>query len=58
METTEKVLKAMKTAGIALKGGDIVKLSGLDQKSVDKAMKELKTKELIFSPKKCFWQAK
>jgi hypothetical protein len=58
MEATEKVLKAMKTSGIALKSGDIVKLSGLDQKSVDKAMKELKTRELIFSPKKCFWQAK
>ena len=58
MEATEKVLKAMKTAGTPLKGGDIVKLSGLDQKSVDKAMKELKVKELIFSPKKCFWQAK
>lgn len=58
MEATEKVLNAMKTAGTALKVGDIVKLSGLDQKSVDKAMKELKSKELIFSPKKCCWQAK
>ena len=58
MEATEKVLNAMKTAGTALKVGDIVKLSGLDQKIVDKAMKELKSKELIFSPKKCCWQAK
>jgi predicted transcriptional regulator len=58
MEATEKVLKAMKNAGTPLKGGDIEKLSGLDKKSVDKAMKELKAQELIFSPKKCFWQAK
>jgi Mn-dependent DtxR family transcriptional regulator len=58
MEATEKVLKAMKVAGTALKGGDIAKLSGLDQKSVDKSMKELKSKGLIDSPKKCYWQAK
>jgi Mn-dependent DtxR family transcriptional regulator len=57
MDTTEKVLKAMKVAGTPLKGGEIAKLSGLDQKSVDKAMKELKNKGLIISPKKCFWQA-
>jgi predicted transcriptional regulator len=58
MDATEKVLNAMKTAGTALRAAEIVKLSGLDQKSVDKAMKELKTRELIFSPKKCCWQAK
>jgi predicted transcriptional regulator len=58
MDATEKVLKAMKESGTALKGGEIVKLSGLDQKSVDKAMKELKNKGLIVSPKKCYWQAK
>lgn len=58
METTEKVLTAMKKAGTPLKGGEVAKLSGLDQKSVDKAMKELKTKGLIVSPKKCYWQAK
>lgn len=58
MEAVDKVLKTMKDAGAALKGGDIAKLSGLDQKVVDKAMKELKTKGLIVSPKKCFWQPK
>lgn len=58
MDATEKVLNAMKTAGTALRAAEIAKLSGLDQKSVDKAMKELKTRELIFSPKKCCWQAK
>lgn len=58
METTEKVLQTMQDAGKALKSVEIVELSGLDQKSVDKAMKDLKSKELIFSPKKCFWQAK
>jgi len=58
MEATEKVLITMKNAGKALKSAEIVQLSGLDAKSVDKAMKELKSKELIFSPKKCFWKAK
>jgi len=58
MDATEKVLSAMKKANTPLKGGEVATLSGLDQKSVDKAMKELKTKGLIVSPKKCYWQAK
>ncbi|NQT65111.1 MAG: MarR family transcriptional regulator [FCB group bacterium] len=52
------VLGAMKTAGKPLKGGEIVELSKLDKKDVDKAMKELKKEELIVSPKRCYWEPK
>ena len=58
MNTAEKIFEVMKTENKPLKGGEIAELSGLDKKEVDKAMKELKDKELIFSPKRCFWQAK
>jgi DNA-binding IscR family transcriptional regulator len=58
MDIAEKIFEVMKDENKPLKGGEIAKLSGLDRKVVDKAMKELKEKELIFSPKNCFWQAK
>lgn len=56
MEPTAKVLETMKKAGKALKAGEIASLSGLDQKAVDKAMKELKTGGKITSPLRCYWE--
>ena len=58
MEIKDKVFETLKKADTALRSGDIVRLSGLDKKDVDKAMNELKSEEKIFSPKRCFWQAK
>ena len=58
MELAEKVLEAMKTAGVPLNAGKIVELTGLDRKEVDKAMKTLKANDSIVSPKNCFWQPK
>ena len=58
METKIKVLDAMKAAGKAVKAGELVEMTGLDKKEVDKAMKELKTEGAIESPKVCFWQPK
>jgi uncharacterized protein YaaQ len=54
----EIVLTAMKNAGKPLKAGEIVDLTGLDKKQVEKAMKILKDQALITSPKVCYWQAK
>jgi len=58
MELAEKVLEAMKTAGVPLNAGKIVELTGLERKEVDKAMKVLKANDAIISPKNCFWQPK
>ncbi|MCK5028627.1 MAG: MarR family transcriptional regulator [Bacteroidales bacterium] len=58
METTQKIIDAMKGAGKALKAGEITELTGLDKKEVDKAMKILKENDQIISPKRCFWEAK
>lgn len=41
MEATELVLQTMHKAGMPLRADKIAKLSGLDRKVVDKAMKEL-----------------
>jgi hypothetical protein len=58
MEAKLQVLEAMQKDGNPLNAGKIAELTGLDRKVVDKAMNELKTVELIFSPKRCYWQAK
>ena len=58
MEAKEKVLEAMKQAGVPVNDGKLVDLTGLDRKEVDKAMKQLKADEAIVSPKVCFWQPK
>ena len=58
MEIKEIVLEAMKKAGAPVNAGKLVDLTGLERKEVDKAMKQLKADEAIFSPKNCFWQPK
>ncbi|MEI6139160.1 MAG: hypothetical protein WCP85_07840 [Mariniphaga sp.] len=58
MEAKLQVLGAMQKDGKPLNAGKIAELTGLDRKVVDKAMNELKAVELIFSPKRCYWQAK
>jgi DNA-binding transcriptional regulator GbsR (MarR family) len=57
MNQKEIVLHVMRDAAKPLRSGEIAELAGLDKKEVDKAMKELKSVELIFSPIRCFWQA-
>jgi len=57
MEIKEIVLKTLAESPEPLKGGDIADRSGLDKKEVDKAIKQLKDEELIFSPKRCFYDA-
>ncbi len=58
MNPTEKVLETMKEHGAPLNAGKIVEMTGLERKEVDKAMAQLKKDESIFSPKRCYWQAK
>lgn len=56
MDTTEKVLDTIKKAGKPVSAGQIVEISGIERKEVDKAMKKLKTEGKITSPKNCFWE--
>jgi len=58
MDTNEIVLKTLKDSEVPLKGGEIAEKSGLDKKDVDKAIKQLKVEEKIFSPKHCFYDVK
>ena len=58
MEPKETVLKTLKDSNKPLKGGEIAEISGLEKKTVDKAIKQLKADDLIEVPKRCFYSAK
>jgi hypothetical protein len=58
METKEIVYKTLQGSKGALKSGDIAEKSGQDKKQVDKAIKALLEEDKIFSPKRCFYEAK
>ena len=51
-----QVLEAMKKAGKPLKASEIIEISGLDKKIVDKAIADLKKENAIISPIRCYWQ--
>ena len=57
METTQKVLEAIKKIGKPVGAGEIVKATGLERKEVDKAMSALKKTGEIVSPVRCKWEA-
>jgi len=58
MEAKETVLQILKNTDKPLKGAEISEMSGLDKKAVDKAIKQLKTEDLIEVPKRCFYTVK
>lgn len=58
METIDKVVEAFKSSKEPLSAGEIVKITGIDKKEVDKALNKLKKEEKIISPKRCYWTLK
>ncbi|HAH58661.1 MAG: MarR family transcriptional regulator [Lentimicrobiaceae bacterium] len=58
METTERILQILKSAGKPLKSSEIAQAGGLDKKETDNAIKKLKKEERIHSPKNCFYEPK
>lgn len=53
----EQILEALKSKG-AMKAGEIALELGVDKKEVDKAIKLLVKEEKVYSPKRCFYDAK
>ncbi len=56
MDNKEKVLAAIKEAGMPVNVSKIVELTGMEKKDVEKAMKILKESGAIVSPKRCYWE--
>jgi DNA-binding MarR family transcriptional regulator len=58
MESKEKVLQAMQQNSQSMSQGEIAEAAGIDKKDVEKVIKVLKDQDLIYSPKRCFYQVK
>ena len=56
-EVIEKVYEAMVKIGKPIKPADLIKETGLDKATINKAIKELKLKGRIHSPKRCYYLA-
>jgi len=53
----EKVLDYLQKEAKPVRPGEISEATGIESKQVSKFIKELKTEEKIYSPKRCFYQA-
>ncbi len=58
MEALDLVIKTLETSEKPLRPGDIAEKSGLDKAAVEKAIKQLKKDEKIYSPIRCFYDVK
>ncbi|MET1124182.1 MAG: helix-turn-helix domain-containing protein [Archaeoglobaceae archaeon] len=51
----EQVLEVLKRSGKPMRPGDIAKEIGVDSKDVSKAIKVLREKGVVYSPKRCYY---
>ena len=58
MDKKEQILNAFTEVGKPMRPGEIAKETGIDAKEVSKLIKELKTNDKIFSPKRCYYDIK
>lgn len=58
MNTSDAVINALKSSPVAMKAGEISEKTGIDKKDVDKAIKILVDKNIISSPKRCYYEFK
>ncbi len=54
----EKVLNIFQQEKKPMRSGEIADSTGLDKKVVSKFINELKKEDKIYSPRRCFYQAK
>jgi len=52
------VIQTLTVAGKPLKAGEIALAAGVEKAEVEKAIKQLKKEEKIYSPKNCFYDVK
>jgi len=54
-ENESAVLNALESSDKPLRPGDIAESTGIESKVVSKTIATLKKKELVYSPKRCFY---
>jgi hypothetical protein len=55
MSVKEEVLKIIMSAEAPIGPGEVETSSGMDRKEIDKALKQLKKENAIYSPIRCKW---
>ena len=55
MDIEGKIIEALENSENPLKVSEIVEITGLDKKDIDKAIKEMKKEEKIISPNRCYY---
>lgn len=58
MDNKEVILNTFNEVGKPMRPGEIAEKTGIDSKEVSKLIKELKTEEKVFSPKRCYYDIK
>lgn len=58
MVINDLVLQILTEAGKPLRPGEIALAAGIEKADVEKAIKQLKKEEKIYSPKVCFYDVK
>jgi predicted ArsR family transcriptional regulator len=58
MDSNEKVIQTLKSAGKPMKAGEIAEASGVEKKEVEKAIKKLVAEGKLHSPQRCFYDIK
>ena len=58
LDVKKVVFETLMLSDQPLKSGEIAEKSGVDKSKVDKALKELLAEDKVFSPKRCFYDAK
>ena len=58
LDVKKVVFETLMLSDQPLKSGEIAEKSGVDKSKVDKALKELVAEDKVFSPKRCFYDAK
>lgn len=58
MNKKEEILKIFKETGKPMRPSEVADKTGIDSKEVCKLIKELKTEEKLYSPKRCYYDVK
>lgn len=58
MAINDLVIQTLTIAGRPMKAGEIALAAGVEKAEVEKAIKQLKKEEKLYSPKNCFYDVK
>lgn len=58
VENRHLIIEEFKESGKALKSGELSEITSIDKKEVNNIIKKLKDEEVIYSPKRCYYDIK